>query len=327
MKTSAASSLTGKILGKLRNELLWLCYLPYYSWPIWFNVINKRARAHYRAHALPLDLLQQRAVQELKEQGICVLDCAELFSTQALADYLAFAERVLQEPRNQQRITTARSQMGTATVRQGKYYEVRLWDDEPVLDLHNPFVQFSLSDEIMGIVCGYLEMSARLGSVQLPYNLAMLGRPKIASQTWHRDPNDRKMVQVYFYLRDVDETTGPFEFIPGSHETGPFGKIFPRKLPAGVYPPADAVERKFSHAQRRICTGKAGTIVICDSSGIHRGGHAVSRDRYVLNTYYATDGGHSVKKQRCRLEPHDRGALSRVAEYAIETEVVSSRSV
>jgi hypothetical protein len=326
--TDARGNLAAKILGALRGgslmsfarrQWLWLYNLPRFSWPIWFNVVNKRARVHYRDHGSPLSPVQERAVRELRQHGITVLNFGELFPEQALADYCALGERVVQQPHNRQAIADQRTKMSEKVHDRQKYYFLSLWE-KGVLDLGNPFVRFSLSDEILGIVNGYLEMSARLINVDLWYHLPMRG-PNLASQNWHRDPTDRKVLKVFFYLRDVDESSGPFQFVLGSHEVGPFGKIFPRKLPAGVYPPADAVEKKFSDMQRRHYTGKAGTIVIVDTSGLHRGGHVLDRDRYLYHTYFLTDGAYDldqfVKLYGYHIKPQNGVQLSPAADYAI----------
>ena len=74
--------------------------------------------------------------------------------------------------------------------------------------------------------------------------------------------------------------------------------------------------------QRKKYTGKAGTIVICDTSGFHRGGHVVDRDRYLYYSYYLTDGAYGlnefVKNCHYRLESTDDIPLSPAADYAIQ---------
>ena len=39
---------------------------------------------------------------------------------------------------------------------------------------------------------------------------------RIHSQRWHRDFDDSHLLKVFLYLVDVDEQTGPFEFVAGS---------------------------------------------------------------------------------------------------------------
>jgi phytanoyl-CoA dioxygenase PhyH len=311
----------GSLSNFIRRQSDWFFNIPRYSWPIWFNVVNRRARAHYLSNAPQLTPLQSRAVEELRQKGICVLDCDQVFSAQSSATYRTLGERVVEETHNKNRIAALRREINAPIARnRQKYYYLSLWEDG-VMDFSNPFVQFSLSDEILGIVNGYLEMSARLVNVDLWYHLPMEGA-NIASQNWHRDPTDKKFLKVFFYLRDVDEMSGPFEFVVGSHEMGPYGKTFPRKLPHGIYPPPGAVERHFTDAQRKKYTGKAGTIVICDTSGLHRGGHVLSNDRFLFYTYYLTDGAYDLSKFVERygytLKGEDNTFLSPAAEFAIE---------
>ena len=39
---------------------------------------------------------------------------------------------------------------------------------------------------------------------------------RVASQRWHRDYDDQHLLKAFLYLVDVDEETGPFEYVPGS---------------------------------------------------------------------------------------------------------------
>ena len=268
-----------------RRHWLWLWNWPRFSQPIWSRVLNRQATAHHAAHAMPLTAVQQRAVEDLQRDGIAVLDCAELFSAGAAAEYCAEAERVLAQPQHSRKVALH----ATRTPQDGlKYYQVSLWD-EGTLDIGNAFVRFALSDQILGVVNGYMEMSARLITVDLLYTFPMAG-PLIASQNWHRDPTDRKVVKVFLYLRDVHKSSGPFEFVPGSHGDGPHARVFPRKLPQGIYPRPDAVDRRFSPGQQKTYPGKAGTIVIVDTAGLHRGAHAVDHERYVYVAHFLSDG-------------------------------------
>ena len=48
-----------------------------------------------------------------------------------------------------------------------------------------------------------------------------------ASQRWHRDFNDRHLLKAFLYLVDVDEETGPFEYVAGSARGGPLRHHWP----------------------------------------------------------------------------------------------------
>jgi hypothetical protein len=263
------------------------------------------------ARAKTLNDVQQRAVADLKKDGICILQFSDLFPRQRLQDCTEVAENVVVA--NRARIENQRR---TLTRDRQKYYYLSLWDG--FIDLDNPFIKITLSDQLLGIVNHYFGVAGRLVNVDYWYHLPMPG-DDVASQNWHRDPSDRKLAKIFFYLRDVDDTSGPFQYVLGSHDTGRFGKVFPRRLPHGTYPPRGAVERTFPPESRVACTGKAGTIVICDTSGLHRGGHVTARDRFLFYAFYVTDGNYDLRyyKQASAYRVKNAMPLNAEAEFAL----------
>ena len=291
-------------------------YAPRFTWPIWFYLLNRQARKQYTKHPVALSQVQEQAVQELRQNGICILQFDELFKEQ-LADYQELAESLINTPQNQQRIVEAKKAIEAANPEtRSKYYLVEPWGNDQ-LDPQEKFVQLALSDEILAIVNGYVQVFCRLNYLRLWYNLPM-GGPSISSQNWHRDPEDRKIVKLFFYLRDVEETTGPFYFIEGTHCDGPYAKVFPKKPPYGYYPSTVDVEKKFKDTVK-TCTGPAGTIVICDTSGLHKGGHATMNARLLFNAIYTSDATSDLEggKVSWRSLDHERDSLSPMAKYAV----------
>ena len=60
-----------------------------------------------------------------------------------------------------------------------------------------------------------------------------------------RDYNDERLVKVFVYLHDVDDTTGPLEYVPGSTLGGQYSTEWPWKLVGNdLYPPQDEFERR-----------------------------------------------------------------------------------
>jgi hypothetical protein len=135
-----------------------------------------------------------------------------------------------------------------------------------------------------------------LGGLAL-YNFATLGARIDATPTntgsgdgWHRDAHGFQFKSI-LYLSDTGEDNGPFEFLPGSQrqwratlDTALGG------LPAAPnsrYEPA-VVDRMVSRLRlkRRHYPAKAGTLLLVNTSGIHRGRPLRSGSRYALTNYY-----------------------------------------
>lgn len=279
--------------------------------------LNREPRKIYRRRwkAIPLTPLQERIINELKEKGISIVHFNSFFPDSEFNGMRELAETYMRKAENQMKIKETEDGIRHKS-KHGKFYLVRLLGDIPSFDISDKFMKFSLSNEILQIVCGYLKMFGRLVYVDLWYNVPT-GGPATFSQRWHRDPDDKRLVKVFLYLRDVSETTGPFYFIPGTHNGGPFRKIFPQTLDVSRYPPDGAVEEKFAESQRQMCIGRAGTLIFCDTTGIHKGGHPSTEGRLLLNVVYTTNAGASRLGKLYSLSGLPAGSLSPAAEYAI----------
>jgi hypothetical protein len=111
--------------------------------------------------------------------------------------------------------------------------------------------------------------------------------PATLSQLWHHDPEDLKIIKVFIYLEDVGEGNGPFTYVPGTH---PFGTHVPK---------ADTRRRKerladeqlgevFPPSMWRVCTGPAGTMILADTLGYHRGGKPATGTRLLVTFTYTS---------------------------------------
>jgi hypothetical protein len=264
-----------------------------FRWPIYdlsYWALNRAARKAYadeKARMVP-DAIQRRVLTEVTERGICVTRFNEVFPDANFSEIQALAEQHLQKPRNRELLKSiqdgAWSRLGT------KFFLVRVLGNPPVFDHDDLFVALSLGDRALRLACGYLGMFSRVMDMDVWCNVATPG-PDQASQTWHRDADDRKSLKMFLYLRDVDRSAGPFCYIPGSQNGGPFGKTFPQTMPHSHYPPQEEVEKRFAEDQVLACTGQAGTLIFCDPSGLHRGGNPKEGIRLLFTTTFTTNAG------------------------------------
>jgi len=251
---------------------------PYYlirtSWLVWFFILNKRTRHLYNKSQPQLNRVQQRVNQDLKEHGIAITHVDELFPEKKLLPGLQKYTWVL---------------LGKAEIKTGKKFLLNLWDHQPVIDFNNLFIRLVLDQKILDIVNTYLEMFSRFYHFTLNVTLPVgPGSQAVQSQRWHRDPEDKKMCKVFIYLNDVDEENGPFMYVLKSHHGGRWRKLFPQRPPKGVYPPLGAVERVVPKKDIKVCVAKAGTIIFCDTSGLHKGGYAISKKRLMFTGSYSS---------------------------------------
>jgi len=104
---------------------------------------------------------------------------------------------------------------------------------------------------------------------------------------WHRDSYFRQFKSL-IYLNDVDENNGPFQLIHQSHMT----KEEDRKTANLEHMQSsflqDTVDKiiKVNPDRLKSLTGKAGTLVLVDTSIIHRGIPLKKGVRYALTNYF-----------------------------------------
>jgi hypothetical protein len=127
------------------------------------------------------------------------------------------------------------------------------------------------------------------------------------------------MVKTFLYLRDVDVTNGPFCYVPGSHNGGRFKRFYPQQPDAYNYPNDGIVEKRFPANLRQVCTGKAGTLIFCDTTGFHKGGHPTLGARLLFHGFYTTNAGKPIitKEKKYSLKIPGINSLSPAARYAI----------
>lgn len=135
-----------------------------------------------------------------------------------------------------------------------------------------------------------------LGGVAI-YNFATLGaRIDATSENngsgdgWHRDAHDFQFKAI-LYLSDVSEDNGPFEYLPGSQKK--WRAAFDTAMGDFPLPPntrydpviVEQLVKRFSFRTDRF-VGKAGTLLLVNTAGIHRGRPLHAGSRHALTNYY-----------------------------------------
>jgi len=93
---------------------------------------------------------------------------------------------------------------------------------------------------------------------------------------WHRDSVNRRQLKFMVYLSDVDVENGAFEYVAGSH------KLL-SKVTTNFFRRSSRYNTSF---QGDLLTGKKGTLILFDSSGLHRGTPLSRGERWAITRYY-----------------------------------------
>lgn len=264
--------------------------------PVWF-LLNRRSRRLFRNHPQALTHVAERVVRELTRDGIARTSLLELFPAQPelLARLQAEAARL-------------RAQGAT---KGKKLFLEQLLPDTPPLDLASPLLQTLVSPSVLGIANSYAHACSLFYFYTLNVTTPVGEAAPVASQRWHRDPEDRMMLKVFVYLNEVDESAGPFMYVRGSQYSGTLGDLFPQQPPRGVYPSPGAVEARVPASAITVATGAAGSVIFADTAGLHRGGLARNRERIML-----TGGFYSEASPWPVLVSHPQGFLAELRAFA-----------
>ena len=106
---------------------------------------------------------------------------------------------------------------------------------------------------------------------------------------WHRDRYAKRQLKLICYLSDVDDESGPFQFLDGSFTPlSKLKRIFSFKESPGQLRFEDK-DIDFNNV-KNIC-GKKGTLLLADTTGIHRGRpmSEANKERYAITLYSFED--------------------------------------
>lgn len=268
--------------------------------PFVWRLLNRRPRHLWRRQARSLLPPESALVSSLLERGIAVGHLDELLPRETFAELARFARARWESSEVQ---AAVRERMASPVRPAGrKSFLVNLWPGEPLdrtqdamgharagpmLELEHPFIRFSLSEPILAVVNAYLGMFAKFRFWHLEATIPLHAAP-LASQRWHRDPEDSKLVKVFLYLNDVPEVAGPFLYLAGSHAGGRWQGLFPVAPPRGSLKMPPDENRFIPQEDVVVSTGRAGTLIFCDTTGLHRGGLARTSHRLMYTGVYTS---------------------------------------
>jgi len=259
--------------------------------------LNRKAICALRENPPSLDAEQSRCVRELSSDGICATTLASLTGDADLfARVRGESERLLASPENTRQIANRRAD------RTPKWYVIRGLGYGFGATLPAAVAEVCLHPRILAVASTYLGACCRLCYANVWYNIPTApDEPSIDSELWHRDHEDRNIVKVYVYLEDVDEQMGPLSYLRGTQPGGAYGDVYPVTSPAGSYPRAERLNERVPATTAISCPGSAGTVILCDTAGFHRGGRSTTRPRILLTATYVSDSG--IDRRRYELEP------------------------
>jgi hypothetical protein len=246
---------------------------------------NRTSRRRFSGSRPELDDIQRRVLAELDADGYSLLTFEELHSgSGAWSEIEAQAARFVADTE----AALAGDREGLR-VRAGKEFVVRLHSYGVEVGLDDAWFRACASYRMLDLANTYLGLWSKLEYVDMWYSVPQpADETRVASQRWHRDFNDKHLLKAFLYLVDVDDGTGPFQYVPGSAPGGRHGDAWPWRPLGENYPPETELEQRLPAEDFKTFTGPKGTLLFCNTSGFHRGGFATVKPRVLATVTYSS---------------------------------------
>jgi hypothetical protein len=252
------------------------------------RLLANRAARRRLAHQPPvLDSVQEGILDELRTEGYAVRPFTDVVPDPGTWTELEReAKRFVDETESE----LARENKGGESAlrrRPGKEFVVRKYAYDVQLPFDDPWLKLGLNKRLLDIANTYLGMWTKLEYVDVWYTPPADESERKSSQRWHRDFNDRHLLKAFLYLVDVDEETGPFEYVPSSAPGGELDHLWPWRPLGDNYPPDDELAQRIEGKSVSFVAPK-GTLIFCNTSGFHRGGFASGKPRTLATVTYSS---------------------------------------
>ena len=171
---------------------------------------------------------------------------------------------------------------------------------------------------MLDVANAYLRLWSKLSYVDLWYTAPQpADEERVASQNWHFDFDDKHLLKAFLYLVDVDESTGPFEYVPGSQPGGRYHGVRPwTPMGYGRVSDEDVAQGRAARGRSPRSPPRRGTLIFCNTSGLHRGGFATGTARVLATATYCSPASLAALSQRNYETPVD-GITDDVVRYAV----------
>jgi Phytanoyl-CoA dioxygenase (PhyH) len=246
---------------------------------------NRTSRGLYGDTPPQLDDLQRSILDDVREHGYSLRSFTDLFPN-------AGAWHALEDQRDRFVASTEADLAAGGEhvrVRPGKEFVVRLQSYGVELRPDDPWFTLVASRRLLDVANTYLEMWSKLEYVDVWYSVPQPeAAERISSQRWHRDYDDKHLLKVFLYLVDVDEDMGPFQYVAGSQPGGPYADAWGWQPLGQNYPTEEELEDRIPGSAVRTFTGRAGTLLFCNTAGFHRGGFSTTRPRVLATATYSS---------------------------------------
>lgn len=265
-------TLTRKIKNRFIKEVFQLKFFNYYQERDYENQI-----LNHQNNCSEVFSYYQDIDFQLENQGICIthLDNLKIDSSKQL---MQSCLNVIPSLKAQETLNPTQYLVIAGSQKIIEYPEIFTW---------------GLEQKLIATISKYLKLPVAYHGAYLRRDIA--NKIVNKSRLWHLDKEDRRMVKIIIYLKDVDQNNGAFQYIP-KH----FTSYLIRKLRYNYeYLPSEKVERFLSSSEWISCEGKIGTVIFVDTANIfHRGLVPQTSDR--LSIFFDYTSAFPLRPYYCK---------------------------
>ncbi len=227
-------------------------------------------------HSRKLPVLEagdRQILNALKKDGVCVTTLADLGLDSSSELLKAAYEQLSQmENPNNDHLDEKLPQIYTVT----GLLEFSNWGNEK---------------RLLNIIENYIGLPVAFHGVHLRKDFP--SKHQFGTLLWHSDAEDRRIIKIFIYLNDVEEKTGPFEYIPRSLAPVFSWKYIQLyyKLFKSNYMGIDDKDVKpvIPKSAWKSCPGPAGTVIIVDTKNALHHGTVRTEERSALFFCYTAN--------------------------------------
>ncbi|MFM2311613.1 MAG: hypothetical protein RLZZ04_889 [Cyanobacteriota bacterium] len=249
-------TLIRKTKNRFIKEIFQLKFFNYFQERYYENQI-----LNYQSSLSKVSSYYQDIDFQLENQGICVthLDNLDIDSSKQL---LQSCLNIMPSLKAQKLVNPTQYLLIAESQKIIKYPEIFTW---------------GLEQKLIATISKYLKLPVAYHGAYLRRDIA--NNTVNRSRLWHLDKEDRRMVKVIIYLKDVNQNNGAFQYIPKR-----FTSYLIRTLRYNhEYLPSEKVECFLASSEWIACEGTTGTVIFVDTANLfHRGLVPQTSDRWSI---------------------------------------------
>ena len=143
-----------------------------------------------------------------------------------------------------------------------------------------------INQKILEIAQDYLESAPILDIISVSFSFPNKKNDSNAAQMWHIDLDRPKWIKFFIFLNDCTSNNGPHKFIESSHLTSNLPKEILKKGYKRIED--NLISNHFNEDKITSFVGNAGSVLIEDSVGLHRGSQVLSGRRVMMQVQFSS---------------------------------------